>query len=248
MGAQINTASINEDCLYGCLAQVNKLLCIACTGEGENDQGERFMSEEKKVYMLSGIGRGIFTFALMAVFAIPGQAIAQNQQDYCIKCSNPDETYICRIVSNSNSARGKQLFCIMNIAKEQGHDSCAATTQSQSCSGVLVQYEVSGMPIDPAPAPTTHSNLATTDENTPLPKAADEPRTLVEFTKKATKATKTGIKSAGKDTSKALKNTGKAIEKTGKNITKFTQKVGKNITKATKTTWKCITSLFFSCD
>jgi len=208
------------------------------------------MSEEKKVYIMQfpGIQKIAFTFALVAILANSGRAIAQNQQDYCIKCSNPDETYICRIVSNSNSARGKQLFCIMNIAKELGHDSCAATTQSQSCSGVLVQYEVSGRPADPAPSPTVHSNLDTTNQNIAPPKAASEPRTLVEFTKKATKATKTGIKSASKDTTKALKKTGKALTKTGKKITKFTKKVGKNITKATKTTWKCITSLFFSCN
>ena len=176
---------------------------------------------------------------------------AQNQQDYCIKCSNPGETYICRIVSDSASTQGKQLLCIMNIAREQGHDSCAATNQQQACSGVLVQYEVSGTTAQQNPGSTNNDDQAMprqampdqtmTGQTPPAAKATGEPKTLVEFTKKATKATQKGIKSAGKDTSKAFK-------KTGKKITKFTKKVGKNITKATKTTWKCITSLFFSCN
>ncbi|MCF6198263.1 MAG: hypothetical protein L3J67_02490 [Hyphomicrobiaceae bacterium] len=182
-----------------------------------------------------------FGLMLIAMSIVSGQVSAQNQQDYCIKCTNPGETYICRVVSNSNSAQGKQLLCIMNIAREHGHDSCAATTQSQSCSGVLVQYEVSGTMTTPGPPRPVNSALATPSQTAPPQRTTGEPRTLVEFTKKATKATKKSFKSAGKDTSKAFK-------KTGKKITKFTKKVGKNITKATKTTWKCITSLFFSCN
>ena len=191
-----------------------------------------------------------FSIVMMSMAGSLAPASAQNQQDYCIKCTNPGETYICRIVSNSGSAKGKQLLCIMNIAKENGHDSCAATTQSQTCSGVLVQYEAlggaNGQNTSPQAntdqAPNTPMTTSPAPNNPALPqtKPKSEPRTLVEFTKQATKATKKGINSAGKDTSKAFK-------KTGKKITKFSKNVGKNITKASKTTWKCITSLFFSC-
>lgn len=201
------------------------------------------MFEEKRVKNMRFPGTQKIAFGLALIFVLigSGQVSAENQQDYCIKCTNPGETYICRIVANSNSAQGKQLSCIMNIAKEHGHDSCAVTTQSQSCSGVLVQYEVSDSIIEPEPQRPVNSAFATTSQTAPPEKAVSEPRTLVEFTRKATKATQKGFKSAGKDTSKALK-------KTGKKITKFTKKVGKNITKASKTTWECITSLFFSCD
>ena len=83
--------------------------------------------------------------------------------------------------------------------------------------------------------------------NAPRKTGNGEPRTLVEFTKKATKATKKSINSAGKNTQKAIKNTGKAIAKTGTKIKDFTDKVGSGIKTATKTTWWCLTSLFFNC-
>ena len=171
-------------------------------------------------------------------------ALADNQQDYCIKCSNPDETYICRITSKGGQSQGKQFLCIMNIAKDQGHDSCSATTQSGACAGVLVQYEVSqeAQPQSPIDAATTGPVDAPEADQ-----AAGEPKTLIEFTKQATKATSKGLKSAGKDTKKVIKNTGKAITKTGGKIKDFTDKVGGNIKSASKTTWRCLTSLFFNC-
>ncbi len=186
--------------------------------------------------------------ALLLLIAGQGHARAQNSQDYCIKCTGPDETYVCRIVSDTPNVRGKKLLCIMNIARENNHDSCTASAQSTGCSGVLVQYDISGtMPR------TGNSQTGATAPTAPAPASPTkttrkkEPETLVEFTKKATLATKKGIKNAGKDTKKVLKKTGKAISKTGSKIKHFTSKVGRNIKKASKTTLKCLTSLFFNC-
>ncbi len=171
-------------------------------------------------------------------------AFADGQQDYCITCSNPDETYICRITSKGGQSQGKQFLCIMNIAKDNGHDSCSATAQLGACSGVLVQYEVSpqDQPQRPVDAATAGPIEAPQADQT-----AGEPKTLVEFTKQATKATSKGLKSAGEDTNKIIKNTGKALKKTGGKIKDFTDKVGGNIKSASKTTWRCLTSLFFNC-
>lgn len=178
--------------------------------------------------LFGGLLGGVFT------------ASAGNQQDYCIKCSNPEQTYICRIVSSGAQTQGKQFLCILNIAKENGHDSCTATAEGTSCSGVLVQYDLSGM----APPLETMEQTAIPDAPTNQTKVQnngnDEPKTLVEFTKEATKATKKSINSAGRDTGKAIKNTGSKIKH-------FTNKVGRNIKKATKNTFECITSLFSSC-
>lgn len=185
----------------------------------------------------------VMTLVLLAT----GQslAIADSQQDYCIKCTNPDETYICRITSSSSKTQGKQLLCIMNIAREHGHDSCAATAQAQACSGVLVQYEADDTGMQQMPAMKT---LRTPEPVAPVDTSKREPETLVEFTKQATKATKKSLKSAGSNTSKALHKTGKVISNTGSDIKQFTNKVGRNIKKATTTTLKCITSLFSSCN
>ncbi len=171
-------------------------------------------------------------------------ALADNQQDYCIKCSNPDETYICRITSKGDQSQGKQFLCIMNIAKDNGHDSCSATAQSGACSGILVQYEVSMQDQPQSPVDTA---ITGPDEVLEADQAKGEPKTLIEFTKQATKATSKGLKSAGRDTKKVIKNTGKAIQKTGSKIKNFTDKVGGNIKSASKTTWRCLTSLFFNC-
>lgn len=188
-------------------------------------------------------------FVVLSIAIAPLPAQAQNVQDYCIKCTNPDQSYICRIVSNSGNAQGKQLLCIMNIAREHGHDSCAATNQSQSCSGVLVQYEASSTPSESPVTP--EANVAVLPPAPKQIKASKEPKTLVEFTKETTRATQKSLKSVGRNTHKAISKTGRKItkftHKTGKKITKFTHKVGHKISKATKTTWKCITSLFASC-
>ena len=174
-------------------------------------------------------------------------SIGADSQDYCIKCANPEQTYICRIVSNSSQSKGKQFLCIMNIAKEHGHDSCTVNAQSEACSGVLVQYEVSGSDQPQIPRMDINTNPAPVAPPPSELNPNGEPKTLIEFTKKATKATKKSMNSVGKDTSKAIKNTGKAIGNTGGKIKSFTSKVGSNIKSASKTTWKCITSLFFSC-
>ena len=195
--------------------------------------------------MSSSLAKASIVTALFGWLSAFMTAHAASQQDYCIKCTAPNETYICRISSNSGQTQGKQFLCIVNIAREYGHESCAATTQSASCSGVLVQYEVSA----PSPPLITNDHHITTKQEatTPSTKQDKEPRTLVEFTKKATTATKKGLKNAGRDTKKVIKKTGKVLSKTGGKIKDFTSAVGNKFTKATKTTLKCITSLFSRC-
>jgi hypothetical protein len=219
------------------------VFCYTCpvTKQSDSDWRRDLKFEEKRLAIMP-LRYALALAGIVFLSLVGGRqsALAENRQDYCVKCVNPDQTYICRIISNSAQTQGKQFLCIINIAKEQGHDSCTATAQSLSCSGILVQYEISG---SPAPQTSADNIAATVKPTTPAQTKGhqdDEPRTLVEFTKQATKATKNNIKSAGK-------NTGKAIKKTGKKITKFTSKVGRNIEKATKTTLKCITSLFSSC-
>jgi len=198
----------------------------------------------KSRYMLKSAA-----MALLLLVSGQSPAIADNQQDYCIKCTNPNETYICRISSNSSQTQGKQLLCIMNIAREHGHDSCAATTEAHACSGVLVQYKVNGSGMPQAPVEKASTIPAHEQPPVaPVDATKKEPETLVEFTKQAGTATKKSLQSASTDTGNAIKNTGKAISDTGSQIGHFTGKVGSNIKKATTTTLKCITSLFSNCN
>ena len=192
----------------------------------------------------------IAALPLLAGLMLASASARAQETDYCISCTNPDQTYICRVTAQNGQSQGQQLFCIMNIARENSHDSCKAAAQQGSCSGTLVLYDVSNL----APAPTPPTASEATAAATPPAQAAGNmghatvkqankkqaPKTLVEFTKKTAKNTNKGFKNLGKDT-------GKAIKKTGSKITKFTKKVGKNISKATKTTFRCITSLFSKC-
>ena len=204
--------------------------------------------------LIFAIWRTIMVESLLVGAVLFGASLplhAQNQQDYCISCRNPDQSYVCRITSSSGgSTQGKQLLCIMNIAREKGHDSCAASAQTQDCSGVLVQYEVGAE--QPGEEGSSREVLAPHIAPPVLrPKAKREPRTLVEFTKQTTKSTKKEFKSVSRKTSKAFKKTGRKISKfthkTGRKISKFTKKVGKNISKLSKTSWRCLTSLFTAC-
>jgi hypothetical protein len=136
----------------------------------------------------------------------------------------------------------------MSIAREKGHESCAASANSQDCHGVLMTYDIAAPNAVP-PAPSIHA-----EHNRQMPPAEgpppansytdkqkkEEPKTLVEFSKQTVKATQKGINKVGQDTNKALKNTGETIGG-------FAGSVGRGITNASKTTFKCITSLFSDC-
>jgi hypothetical protein len=174
----------------------------------------------------------------MSVSMLAGQgAAAQEQVDYCIRCTNPDDVYVCRVHSSSGNAEGQQFFCIMSIAQQYHHDSCTANTQAGACTGRLVVMEATQPGVDTSAPQAPREAEAPAAETPP---ASKEPKTLVEFSKQTVKATEKGLKSVGE-------TAGSALETTGEGVTSVAKKVGKNITKATGKTLKCVTSLFTDC-
>ena len=205
---------------------------------------------------------GLAVAMSMAVILLlaAGMPLWADEADYCIKCSGPgqapDKTYVCRIRAEGGSAQGRQLYCIMNIARDNGHDSCAARSMAGGCEGTLVTYAISGgLPAAPAaPAPAIPAGLPSAsrpDEEKQHHSAQKPPRTLIEFSKQAARDTSKGFRKLGRNTQKGFRklgrNTAKAIKKTGRKITRFTKKLGNNISKATRTTFNCLTSLFSNC-
>jgi hypothetical protein len=168
-------------------------------------------------------------------------AAAEEQVDYCIRCTNPDVIYVCRVHSSDGSAQGQQFFCIMSIAQQFHHDSCAANTQAGTCTGRLVALEAQqpGIPAAAAEQEPKAGAGPAAEPAQPLP-ATSEPKTLVEFSKQTVKAT-------GKSLKSVTDTAGSALETTGEGVTSVVKKVGRNITKATDKTIKCVSSLFTQC-
>jgi hypothetical protein len=75
---------------------------------------------------------------------VPAAAFA-NEAAYCVTCTGPDQTYLCR-VSGEDLRRndGLKLYCVVRTAKEGGHASCAARDDVSGCNGVEKTYSYNG--------------------------------------------------------------------------------------------------------
>src|SRR5262245_26306175 len=61
---------------------------------------------------------------------------------YCLTCTNPDQSYICRVTGQGVSQNDVfRLYCIVRTARRGGHESCAATAGSENCNGVARSFK-----------------------------------------------------------------------------------------------------------
>lgn len=75
--------------------------------------------------------------ALAALCASASSLGAANS--YCVTCSNPDLTYNCEIAAGPNAPRGTagQLYCITELAKRGGHETCKVRRNANDvCDGI----------------------------------------------------------------------------------------------------------------
>ena len=123
------------------------------------------------------------------------------EANYCVTCKNPDQTYVCRVDAGGRKAGDAlKLYCIIRIAKEGHHGSCAAEQDSAGCHGEQKVYSYDGpMPEDLASDPRVKHftdkikrNQQTFDDK---PKG-DQPKTLVELTGRAFSASRKGLRNA----------------------------------------------------
>src|SRR5215467_10446816 len=64
---------------------------------------------------------------------------------YCLTCTNPDQSYICRVTGQGVSQNDLfRLYCIVRTARRGGHESCAATAGSEVCNGVARSFKYQG--------------------------------------------------------------------------------------------------------
>ena len=206
------------------------------------------------------------TLTLFSALLPLTQALAQAPQSFCVICEGPAKTYLCQLDQKGGTATtaAMKLHCIVNIAKDHKHSSCAARKNAaQTCQGEIVSYSYVGGTtrtdetdhassngndrILPSGKPEP-KNQAVYDKTAPngqepleqKPPGNDEPKTLVELTDKA-------VKNSGKQLKKAGDAIGKTVSDTGKAVADTTKKVGKQIGNAAKSTFDCVISLFSKC-
>ena len=123
------------------------------------------------------------------------------QASYCVTCKNPDQTYVCRVdAGGSRPSDALKLYCVIRTAKEGHHTLCAAEGDSAGCHGVEKVYSYNGpMPEDLASDPRIKhfTDKIKRDQQTfdDKPKG-DQPKTLVELTRRSVSASRKGLRNA----------------------------------------------------
>jgi hypothetical protein len=127
---------------------------------------------------------------LLAPPARAGEAV------YCVTCSNPDQTYLCRVTGEGSSQNDAlKLYCIVRTAKDGHHASCSATSKVEGCNGVVKVYGYGGpsLPNEITEDPRVKKLMSRVarDRNTfAKPQGSSEPKTLVELTGRAMSASR----------------------------------------------------------
>jgi hypothetical protein len=121
---------------------------------------------------------------------------------YCVHCTGPDQTYVCKVSAGGGKASDAlKLYCVVRTAKEGHHASCSAERNSPSCNGVERVYSYDGpMPEDLAADPRVKKLTDKIEEKQKQfdkPKGdGNAPKTLVELGGRAVNASKQGWRNA----------------------------------------------------
>jgi hypothetical protein len=138
------------------------------------------------------LAAGLLVCAVPSAFA--GEA------SYCVTCSNPDQTYVCRVAAGgSKPSDALKLYCVIRTVKEGHHASCAAESYSPNCNGVEKVYSYDGpMPEDITSNPRIKHLTDKIEQNQKAfeKPIGDGPKTLVELTGRAVSASRQGWRNA----------------------------------------------------
>ena len=94
-----------------------------------------------RTYWLALLGAASASLAA-AVAVNPATA---GEAAYCLTCTNPDQSYICRVTGEGVSQNDIfRLYCIVRTARRGGHASCAATGGTENCNGVVRSFKYQG--------------------------------------------------------------------------------------------------------
>lgn len=181
---------------------------------------------------------------------------------YCVRCTDPAQTYICNVETGGGlqNDKGLQLFCIIRTSRDGGHRSCAVDQQAGiGCAGIPKTYTFNApaIPESVRRAIAKRRQDATPESGVP-PQQGGEPETLIDLTRGAVGASKKSIQNTGEAVGSAAGTTkekvGQAARGVGKGVAAVTGKVGSATKKtgsavggAAKSAWDCVKSLFKDC-
>jgi len=137
--------------------------------------------------------------AALAWFAPSAQAASV---DYCVTCKNPDEVYRCRVTGvGSKPSDALKLYCVIRMAKEGHHASCAAESATTTCVGLVkvLNYDGPALPENLTSDPRVRrleQKVERSQQDFAKPKG-NEPKSLFELGGRAVTASKKGLRNAG---------------------------------------------------
>ena len=137
--------------------------------------------------------------AALAWFAPSAQAASV---DYCVTCKNPDEVYRCRVTGvGSKPSDALKLYCVIRMAKEGHHASCAAESATTTCVGLVkvLNYDGPALPENLTSDPRVRrleQKVERSQQDFAKPKG-NEPKSLFELGGRAVSASKKGLRNAG---------------------------------------------------
>lgn len=191
------------------------------------------------------------------------QIAVAREEAYCVTCVAPSQTYNCVVETPPavRAAQSLQLYCVFQLARQGGHQSCSVKRNVSVCPGIQTILVYQG-PTRPDPQ---HNDLETTAGSaqghtaksqppansthnpTMMPERAgaieqpdqdEEPKTLIEATEQAVKSSGDQLKKTTKTVTDATKDAsegvGNVAKKVGTAVTETTNKVTKSVTETTK--------------
>jgi len=172
------------------LPQYARILGIAY-GDDTNTMGQR-------AYPRS------LAFALLAAAALAWLAPSAQAAnvDYCVTCKSPDEVYRCRVTGvDARVGDALKLYCVIRLAKEGNHASCAAEAATTSCVGLVKVYNYDGpaLPDNLTADPRVRKLQQKVERNQRdfAQPEGNEPKSLFELGGRAVSASKKGLRNAG---------------------------------------------------
>jgi hypothetical protein len=89
------------------------------------------------------------------VIVIAVDRAAAGEAAYCLSCTGPDRTYLCRVTGESARQNDVfKLYCIVRTLRKGKHASCVATGTSENCDGVVRTFKYHGPSLPEALAET----------------------------------------------------------------------------------------------
>jgi hypothetical protein len=186
---------------------------------------------------------GLWT-AVLSMLVMPAVA-----QPLCIRCTGPDATYVCRVENWQAPAADPRLrlYCITEIARAAGHQSCAAVrTETGPCEG---QELVLAGPGGVEPAAAEVPRLDAPDQQSTEPLAADDIPPVASPAPPGETAAAPAAPADGPGSADDTINGGpsSAIGNAAKSAGEALSSAGKAAGEAAKKSWDCLTSLFSDC-